>query len=203
MSENLVIVFVKNVALGKVKTRLAKAIGDYEALNVYKYLLNITESESLKVKNSDLHIYFSDKTIESFWPKKEKFIQSGKNLGERMMNAFEFGFKKGYKRIIGIGSDLPDIKAELLDLAIKKLDTSDTVLGPSHDGGYYLIGMNKFMPFIFENKPWSRNNLFKKTTQEILEKGYSLDKLTLLNDIDNIDDLKNSSISKVFENLFN
>ena len=96
MSENLVIIFVKNVTLGKVKTRLAKAIGDDEAFNVYQYLFNITESESLKVKNSDLHIYFSDKIIESVWPKKEKFIQSGNVLGERMMNAFEFGFKKGF-----------------------------------------------------------------------------------------------------------
>ncbi|MBB78861.1 MAG: glycosyltransferase [Crocinitomicaceae bacterium] len=202
MSENLIIVFVKNATLGKVKTRLAKAIGDYEAFNVYQHLFNITESESLKVKNSDLHIYFSDKIIESVWPKKEKFIQSGNDLGERMMNAFEFGFKKGYKRIIGIGSDLPDLKAKLLDLAIKKLEKSDTVLGPSNDGGYYLIGMKKFMPFIFQNKPWSTNNLLKITTQEILQKGYSLDKLTLLNDIDNIDDLKSSSISKVFQNLF-
>ena len=202
MSENLVIIFVKNVTLGKVKTRLAKSIGDDEAFNVYQYLFNITESESLKVKNSDLHIYFSDKIIESVWPKKEKFIQSGNDLGERMMNAFEFGFKKGYKHIIGIGSDLPDLKAELLDLAIKKLKTSDTVMGPSFDGGYYLIGMKKFMPFLFQNKPWSENNLLKITAKEILQKGYSLDKLTLLNDIDNIEDLKNSSISKVFESLF-
>ena len=119
-----------------------------------------------------------------------------------MMNAFEFGFKKGYKHIIGIGSDLPDLKAELLDLAIKKLKTSDTVMGPSFDGGYYLIGMKKFMPFLFQNKPWSENNLLKITAKEILQKGYSLDKLTLLNDIDNIEDLKNSSISKVFESLF-
>ena len=202
MSENLVIIFVKNVTLGKVKTRLAKSIGDDEAFNVYQYLFNITESESLKVKNSDLHIYFSDKIIESVWPKKEKFIQSGNDLGERMMNAFEFGFKKDYKHIIGIGSDLPDLKAELLDLAIKKLKTSDTVIGPSFDGGYYLIGMKKFMPFLFQNKPFDENNLLKITAKEILQKGYSLDKLTLLNDIDNIEDLKNSSISKVFESLF-
>ena len=202
MSENLIIVFVKNVTLGKVKTRLAETIGNHEAFNVYQYLFNITESESLKVNNSDLHIYFSDKIIESAWPKKEKFIQSGKDLGERMMNAFEFGFKKGYKRIVGIGSDLPDLEAKLLNLALKKLETSDTILGPSNDGGYYLIGMRKFLPFIFQKKPWSTNNLLKITTQEILQKGYSLDKLTLLNDIDNIDDLQNSSISKVFEYLF-
>ena len=97
---------------------------------------------------------------------------------------------------------MPDLKAKLLNLAIKKLETSDTVLGPSFDGGYYLIGMKTFIPFIFQNKPWSTNNLLKITTQEILQKGYSMDQLTLLNDIDNIDDLKNSSISKVFENLF-
>ena len=202
MSENLIIVFVKNITLGKVKTRLAKTIGDNAAFDVYKYLFNITQCESLKAKNCDLHVYFSDAIIDSAWPNTEKFIQSGKDLGERMMNAFEDEFTRGYKRIIGVGSDLPDLSAKIMESALKALESNDTVFGPSEDGGYYLIGMRQSTLCVFKDKPWSTSQLLEVTTKELEEKGYSTTQLLKLNDIDDIDDLKRSSISEVFQYVF-
>lgn len=201
MSENLIVVFAKNIILGKVKTRLAKTVGDTAAVDVYKHLFTITERETLKAQNCDLHIYFSDVVIQSVWPNTEKFVQTGNDLGERMMNAFEDGFSKGYKRIIGVGSDLPDLSAEIMEAGLKALETNDTVFGPSEDGGYYLIGMRQSTPCIFQNKPWSTDQLLNITLAELAEKGYSTKQLITLNDVDDIDDLKASSIAADFKHL--
>ena len=159
MSENLVIVFAKNIILGKVKTRLAKTVGDNAAFDVYKHLIDITERETLRMENCDVHVYFSDTVINAKWSNNDKFVQEGNDLGERMQHAFKQSFDSGYERVIGVGSDLPDLNAEIMTEALNKLKNHDTVFGPSEDGGYYIIGMNKLIPQIFENKllSWKKN----------------------------------------------
>ena len=202
MQKKLLIVFVKNILLGKVKTRLAKSIGNEGAFEVYSELVQITESETERLEGVDVHIYFSDKIIDSKWPNKRKFVQSGKDLGERMKNAFQNGFNAGYERIIGIGSDLPDLNAAVMSEGIEALIQSDTVFGPSEDGGYYLLGMNKMIDCIFDNKEWSTDGLLSATMKELSVKNYSIKLLTELNDIDTIEDLKASSVSKQFKHLY-
>ena len=88
MSKELLIVFVKNIILGKVKTRLAKSIGNTGAFNVYKQLFNITQTETLKL-NIDRHIYFSDVVINSCWPNDEKFVQKGKNTNKSFLQRIQ------------------------------------------------------------------------------------------------------------------
>ena len=135
--EKLLIVFVKNIKLGKVKTRLANTIGDDGAFEVYKDLVSITEAETKRLTNVDVHIYFSDVIIGTKWPGFEKFVQKGDDLGQRMQSAFQDGFSKGYKRIIGVGSDLPDLSADIMDEGWEALADCDKVFGISTDGGYY------------------------------------------------------------------
>ncbi len=112
MSE-LLIVFVKNPELGKVKTRLAKEIGDKEALAVYQKLLQIT-IEAAKGCRADVRFYFSNSIDENIWPGYQSKIQSGVDLGEKMKNAFHDGFSAGFERIVIIGSDLPDISEKFI-----------------------------------------------------------------------------------------
>ena len=113
MTDTLVIVFVKNIKLGTVKTRLAKTIGDYGAFEVYTELVKITQKATAKL-NTDKRIYFSNAIVDDQWNNEFKAIQQGADLGERMLNAFKDGFSAGYKKIVLIGSDLPDInEAEL------------------------------------------------------------------------------------------
>ena len=193
MSKALLIVFVKNIILGKVKTRLAKTVGDNKAFEVYKQLVDITEECSKKVR-SDKHIYFSDVVINSLWIDELKFIQDGENLGDRMSNAFEYGFKKGYEKIVLIGSDLPDISPEIIDEGFGVLRNNDVVFGPAEDGGYYLIGMTKPHKFIFENKPWSESCLLETTLKELGKQGVGFSLLQTLNDIDTFEDLKSSKL---------
>lgn len=202
MSKKLLIVFVKNILLGKVKTRLAKTIGNQAAFEVYKHLVGITESETSKIKNCDVHIYFSDVIIDEKWLNQQKFVQHGDDLGERMMNAFKHGFDLGYENVVGIGSDLPDLNAEIINQGFEKLNSNDAVFGPSEDGGYYLIGMNKLLQCAFENKQWSTENLLSITIDELQEANNSVAQLTTLNDIDTLEDLKSSSISNNFKDYF-
>ncbi|PWL28736.1 MAG: hypothetical protein DCO96_07900 [Fluviicola sp. XM-24bin1] len=198
MEKQLLIVFAKNIVLGKVKTRLAKTQGDTFAFNVYRRLVEITERESLKVQNTDVHVYFSDVIVKSKWPNQEKFVQQGGDLGDRMKHAFEQGFSKGYTRIIGVGADLPDLSAEVMEEGLGALNNFDTVFGPSEDGGYYLIGMRKMIPQIFENKPWSTDALLEITQAELQELKYTSETLKELNDVDTIEDLKASWLGAEF-----
>lgn len=198
-NDQLLIVFVKNIKLGKVKTRLAKTIGDDGAFEVYKHLVEITEQETQQLNNTTIHIYFSDKIISEKWQGMEKFVQSGITLGDRMRNAFDHGFQLGYQKIVGVGSDLPDLNHSIIASGFDALDKSETVFGPAEDGGYYLIGMKQLIPQIFENKPWSQETLMKETLRELETLNYTTELLQTLNDVDTIEDLRNSTIAKNFK----
>ncbi len=169
MSKELVIVFVKNIKLGKVKTRLAKTIGNQGAFEVYSELVKVTEiaTEDLSV---DKRIYFSDAVVDTKWKNDYKTVQQGIDLGERMKNAFKKGFEDGYKRIVLIGSDLPDITANHIKKGLNALKQNEVAFGPAEDGGYYLIGLSKMHNFVFDNKPWSETHLLEETLSELKEK---------------------------------
>ena len=193
MSKTLLIVFVKNIILGKVKTRLAKTIGDKMALDVYKQLVDITEACSKKVVAAK-HIYFSDVVINSLFVEELKFVQEGVDLGERMENAFKKGFDDGFEKIILIGSDLPDISPDIIHEGFDALERNKVVFGPAEDGGYYLVGMSKPQFSVFHNKEWSTEGLLETTLKElgIQDLCYSL--LQTLNDIDTFEDLKSNKL---------
>ncbi|MEP3838043.1 MAG: TIGR04282 family arsenosugar biosynthesis glycosyltransferase [Algibacter sp.] len=188
MNKELVIVFVKNIKLGKVKTRLAKTIGNQGAFDVYTELVGVTEKATQQLK-ADKRIYFSESIVEHQWNSQEKFVQEGADLGERMKNAFIEGFKDGYHRIVLIGSDLPDITAKHINKGLEALIQHDLVFGPAEDGGYYLVGLSKPHLFVFKNKPWSETHLLEETLYEIKEKQVTFTTLDTLNDIDNFEDL--------------
>jgi len=200
MQKNLLIVFAKNTKKGKVKTRLAASIGNEGALAVYKALLKITEKESSEVENTDLHIYFSHKILKKPWPNDQKFVQYKGNLGDKMKGAFSNGLANGYSSIIGIGTDLADLKAEVIEEAFDKLGQNDFVFGPAQDGGYYLVGTSQTQLYIFDNKPWSTEELLNLTLQEIKSNNHTVAKLQTLNDIDFVKDLKASCLAKELRN---
>lgn len=195
MNKELVIVFVKNIKLGKVKTRLAKTIGNQGAFEVYKELVKVTENATTSLL-ADKHIYFSESVVENQWKDHDKFVQNGIDLGERMKNAFKKGFENGYERIVLIGSDLPDITANHIYSGLEKLKQNDAVFGPAEDGGYYLIGLSKMQNCVFDNKPWSETNLLQDTINELKENQVSFTTLSTLNDIDTFEDLIASKFYK-------
>ncbi|ALJ05064.1 hypothetical protein APS56_07955 [Pseudalgibacter alginicilyticus] len=200
MTKELIIVFVKNIKLGKVKTRLAKTIGNQGAFEVYTELVKVTETATKDI-TTDKRIYFSDAIVDNQWKNNYKTVQQGEDLGKRMKNAFKKGFDDGYKRIVLIGSDLPDINSKHIQNGLNALNDNEVVFGPAEDGGYYLIGLNKLYPFIFENKPWSQTHLLKDTLHELQQKNIPYSLLQTLNDIDTFEDLKASNFYHSNETL--
>jgi rSAM/selenodomain-associated transferase 1 len=196
--KNLLLIFTRNPELGKVKTRLAKDLGDQTALDIYKFLLDHTVSitESLPITKE---VYYSEKIHENdIWDASiyNKRQQVGLGLGERMEHAFAAGFKNGYSNIIIIGSDMYDITSEDLMEAFKKLDNNDFVIGPAEDGGYYLLGMSKLKPALFANKDWGTNTVLKNTLQDLDKENKVL--LEAKNDVDYFSDIKEHSAFQQF-----
>lgn len=192
LPQDLLIIFIKNPVLGKVKTRLAQDLGEEMALRIYRKLVEITLDEIKKV-SIDKWILFSDYLEETMVPDGKNIssgLQQGKDLGERMMHAFIDGFEAGYHHICLIGGDCYEISAQIINEAFDRLHLYDFVLGPANDGGYYLVGMNALFKDIFLNKPWGTSAVLKRTMEDIQNHTLSCFLLKELIDVDTKKDLE-------------
>ncbi len=190
MNKNLLIIFTRNPELGKVKTRLAKSVGDKTALEIYQFLLAKTK-EVTRDLSCDKAVYYSEKIAkDDIWDRNtyEKKMQFGIDLGTKMKNAFETGFENKYEKVLVIGSDLYDLEPSHINEAFEKLTDNDVVIGPALDGGYYLLGLKNSYPEIFKNKNWGTSSVLKDTLTDLEKVDVHL--LGALNDVDVIDDIK-------------
>ncbi|MFN3533311.1 MAG: DUF2064 domain-containing protein [Candidatus Brocadia sp.] len=245
--DNALIVFLKYPEPGKVKTRLAKDIGNEKAYRIYKSLAeNVIKNIFPKnQRRYDVHIFFTpaDKKNEIIaWIKlligndletgTHYIPQEGTNLGERMSNAFKQTLQgRRYKRTLTqnhhnqitppsegmdkgrveklaktcphineennisscntiiIGTDCPEIDAPLIEDAFELLKEKDVVIGPCNDGGYYLLGMSRFVHDLFADIPWSTDRVFDRTMEKIQKNNLSCSILKTLADIDTQEDL--------------
>ena len=198
MPKNLLLVFTRNPELGKVKTRLAKTVGNATALKIYTFLLKRTRDIAIKV-SADKAVYYSVKIRENdIWDASifQKHQQVGEDLGIRMLHAFKNGFKAGYKKVIIIGSDLYDLTSETIENAIIALENNEVVIGPAEDGGYYLLGMNSLEEKIFKNKDWGTETVRKDTLEDLKDKKVFL--LGELNDVDVFEDIEHHPAFQTF-----
>jgi rSAM/selenodomain-associated transferase 1 len=124
--------------------------------------------------------------------------QQGVDLGERMKNGFTEAFDSGFKRVLLIGSDIPGLPLEFIEEAFASLKEKDAVIGPSLDGGYYLIGFRdeKFSPQVFKGILWSTERVFEETMKILEREGLTIHTLKPLRDIDTIDDLRIEELRK-------
>ena len=191
MSINHLIIFVKNPELGKVKTRLARTIGDEKALYIYKLLLEQTFQVTVPVL-AEKKLYYSEfvQNMDQFNDLVyEKHIQSGDGLGDKMYNAMKHSFGEWAGKVVLIGSDCFELNSGIIEEAFKALEENDYVLGPAKDGGYYLIGMKELNLEIFQNKEWSSENVFLDTLLDIKNQEKSHYLLPTLSDVDIEEDL--------------
>lgn len=193
---NHLIIFLKYPQIGKVKTRLAKDIGDVKALNIYKLLVSSTLNK-VQSTSFDISIYYTpkdkDKEVRKFidFNDVNYYSQTGNNLGARMLNAFSESFTAGYKKTIIIGTDCPDINYNTISDTFNLLNNHDLVLGPATDGGYYLIGLCKISIELFNNIEWSSDKVLKKTLNIANKLNFNYKLLDFRADIDTIADLNN------------
>lgn len=168
MQRQLLLIFVKNPEAGKVKTRLAATIGADNALDIYKKLLLHTHQITSELNITKAVFYSDFVDNEDIWENSKylKFIQHGNDLGKKMENAFKQGFDQGYSDICIIGSDCYQLRATHIKSAFDLLTHNEVVLGPSADGGYYLLGMNKLFSEFFNHKKWSTSEVLKDTLED-------------------------------------
>jgi rSAM/selenodomain-associated transferase 1 len=201
MDRDLLIIFIRNPVLNKVKTRISEKTGSKVALTIYIELLsavfkNATEAKSAKA------IYFSDKVDETIEPgfSFEPHVQKGADLGERMSNAFMESFNNGYDKVILTGSDCYELSPEIISEAFEKLQKFDCVIGPANDGGYYLIGLSKEIPELFSGIIWGSSEVFNQTIHILNNTNFKYHLLPSLSDVDTIEDVLKYSKLRSFLN---
>ncbi|MEW5909014.1 MAG: TIGR04282 family arsenosugar biosynthesis glycosyltransferase [Thermodesulfobacteriota bacterium] len=190
-----VMIFVRDPVLGEVKTRLAGKLGEIKTLEFYKdcvtQMLSALESSGYPVR---VHYFPWDRgeSVSRWLGNQHHYIpQEGSDLGERMASAFLRSFSDGYSRSILMGSDIPEFTGSILQESASALIQNQSVIGPSADGGYYLIGFrsSSFLPKAFQNIRWGSGSVFQDTVNRILETGLSIHILPMLQDIDELEDL--------------
>ena len=201
MADNFLIIFVKNFIPGMVKTRLAEKIGMFLALDVYQELVAYT-SDVVKAVDADKMVFYSEYVeVEDMFVEDhlEYNVQTGNSLGERMQNAFQHAFDKGYSRVTIIGSDCHELTPKHLDEAFDQLEINDVVVGPAKDGGYYLLGLNGPCPALFEGKEYSHEKVFEELMTEINSLELEHHTLETLNDIDTLEDMKDTPLMQLLD----
>ena len=186
--KNALIIFVRNPELGKVKTRLAAQVGNQKALEVYLKLLQHTKEVALHA-DCDKFIFATEPLKDETWKDFITAYQVEGDLGKKMCNAFDLLFKKGFERVVIIGSDCPGLSSKHINNAFAELNNVDVVIGPAKDGGYYLLGMKKLHSAIFNGKNWSTNSVYKETIKSFGELQLTFSQLEMLTDVDEVQDL--------------
>lgn len=193
LSHNVLLIFVKYPEPGFVKTRLAEHVGENNAAHLYRLfaeeILKRTEDENFRriiffsppAKKSEIMDWIGEN-----W---EIHPQAGKDLGERMCSAFQFAFEQGGKKAVIIGTDSPLLDRATIVKAFVELETNQCVIGPSPDGGYYLLGLTAPHMELFQGVDWSTSKVFPQTVSIVNKLGIKFALLEERFDVDTVDDL--------------
>lgn len=192
--KNALIIFIKTPIPGLVKTRLQPELTEDQSAELYCSFLMDLDRKFKKAEHFDTWYAvspqkFNEDILATFVQMDKYFFQEGHDLGERMQNAFQVIIEKGYNKTVLIGSDIPSITRDIIHQAFQQLDTFNCILGPSKDGGYYLIALSKIYPEIFKDLPWSTSLVLEKTSEILNKIGLSYNLLAEIEDIDTYEDL--------------
>lgn len=194
-SGQCVLFFVKVPEEGRVKTRLAAAIGHDRATELYG---RFVEDTMAMLDRIDVDVQCccqpagAGVTLRNWLGHHRSYApQEGDDLGQRMRNAFRAAFKGGVRQAIAIGSDVPDLAAERVEQAFQDIQANDVVIGPSSDGGYCLLGFDAacFVPDVFEGTSWGTDHVFDQTMSVLKRHGLRVRVLPVWHDVDTRSDL--------------
>ena len=188
------ILFAKDPVEGRVKTRLGSLLDPKTTLNLYLCFLDDSIAKIHAVAKVDRFIgvasepqtgYFENL---SYHPPARLFVQEGEDLGQRMHRAFEDRFQEGYQRVVIIGSDSPTLPTAYIEQALQS--EKEVVIGPSTDGGYYLIGMRGMVTELFAGIDWGTGRVLADTLKALQEQGVPAGLLPVWYDVDLPEDLR-------------
>lgn len=191
-----IIIFGRYPRPGKVKTRLISALGPAGAAELQRRLTEKTLEKVMKVAtNNGIDVEFRfdgghEGDLRRWLGTVPAFIRQGPgDLGDRMHDAFIDAFRQGCRRVVLLGTDIPELKADHLREAFSRLIDQDLVLGPSTDGGYWLMGLRRPLD-LFRGIEWGTGKVLEQTLT--LDNGDSLNvfQLETLRDLDTVEDLR-------------
>jgi rSAM/selenodomain-associated transferase 1 len=202
--KSIVVIVAKQPVPAQVKTRLCSHLSPVEAAELYALFLQDMVEEMLELRRPR-HGFVSEVALTvSYTPEESEaafkailpadipiFPQTGDSLGERLVNIFERLCGNGYDQVHIIGSDCPDMPSSLVAESIRLLENpqTDLVLGPCRDGGYYLVGMKKPNPSLFDRIPWSTDRVLEVTLDRARARSLSFSLLDRWEDVDTYEDL--------------
>jgi hypothetical protein len=196
IDKRIVILFVKLPEKGKVKSRLARDVGEGPALLLYECMV-LDAIDMLKRTKIPFRIFFDPPqelaALRSWLGKAYSLLpQTGIDLGERMELAFQLAFDEGAEEAVLIGTDIPALTASVVTDAFGAFKRYDAVIGPANDGGYYLIGFRKksFTPSLFRTMTWSTDRVFEETLDRLRKAARTVLTLPEYVDVDTRDDLR-------------
>jgi rSAM/selenodomain-associated transferase 1 len=197
MTHTALIIFAKLPRVGEVKTRLGESIGMERAVEVYKQFAEHAFSLADELHSLGVLVYIfyapgaTKNDVKNWVGRPFHFAQQhGESLGERMKNAFNKTFADGAMRTVIIGTDVPELDAIAIRSAYEMLSTHDVVIGPSTDGGYYLLGMNAPTKNVFGGITWSVETVLQQTLTKVQSLQLSHLLLPTFSDIDTDDDFR-------------
>ena len=190
------ILFLRYPKAGTVKTRLAETTSSDFAVNFYRSCAEKIVGIAKSIEGINRFAFYSnnnEKQVISDWLGNKLFfsVQEGDDLGSRMKNAFEKVFSSGSEKVIIVGTDIPDLSKKIIEQAFNSIEENDVVIGPSKDGGYYLLGMKKMVYDLFGGIEFSNDKVYSKTIKKLNNLNLRYDSLPLLQDIDTEEDLIN------------
>jgi len=189
------LVFAREPLPGAVKTRLAAALGDRIAAELYEAMLQEVLKTCLQLNDVETVVFWACEE-ESLPLLADRYrcrsrLQSAGDLGQRMQAAFREMYADGFDACCIIGSDAPDLPLSYIQEAFRLLETGqpDVVFGPSMDGGYYLLGLRQVWPQLFANIPWSSAFALERSLAAARDSGLATALLPEWQDIDTLADL--------------
>ncbi len=196
-SDTALVVMARYPELGKTKTRLARTLGEYETVSLYRAFLSdiaqrhAGQTYTLCWAYTPAEVNYQE-LIATLSPKHAStmryFPQQGADFGTRLHRTFQWTHEQSFAYTILIGSDSPQISRECIVTARKALNEVDVVLGPSDDGGYYLLGMR--VPYdVFSGIPMSTDVVAQRTLEAAQRQGLTVRLLDSLFDVDELPDL--------------
>jgi rSAM/selenodomain-associated transferase 1 len=185
--------FAKYWKPGTVKTRLGAGVGNDAAAAFHRICVELLAERFATLGNRRVLCGAPADRVADFQTLAgEAWVvetQSEGDLGERMHAYFEDAFSAGMERVILIGSDSPNLPVSFIEQAFDALKSHDAVLGPSEDGGYYLVGARNQVPPIFRGVTWSSGEVWKQSVSLFEKNNFKWHQLPHWYDIDNVDDL--------------
>lgn len=190
------ILFARPPVEGRVKTRLSPVYSAMEARDLYEAMLSDQIERLGRAAPEIAHLsicwsepWTAEGELAALIGAAPTGVQSGGDLGERMASAIQSALAGGFGRAAILGSDLPGLPIEYLKRAFDALDEAEVVLGPSDDGGYYLIGARRLHPELFQKIPWGTDRVLALTRKRLKERSVSHALLPSWYDVDTPADL--------------